>query len=91
MKAKQLTITPEETWGWKNTATGTICQNVIKESPQALFKDAGLDVPEDPTKVTKHGFQAVPVRLVGIVKKEVQLTKTKKHKWDQMVIEEVKS
>ncbi len=85
---KQRTLVEETQWGWKNVEKGTICQNVIKDSPTALYKDAGLDVPEDPTK-PRNGFQAVPVRLVRIDKMAVQLTKTKKHKWDQMVLEEI--
>ncbi len=82
-------ITDETKWGWKNTETGTICQNVIQDSPKALWEYSGLEVPADPT-AARNGFQPVPVRLVRIDKMEYVMPNKRKHKWDQMVIEEVK-
>ena len=51
-----------ETWGWRNVADGTICQNVVAATPADLYMGAGLDVPEDPT-LPRRGFQAVPVTV----------------------------
>ncbi len=84
MKQATLQLPPEdEQWGWKNVEKGTICQNVVKESPAALYKDAGLKVPADPTE-PHNGFQAVRVKVTGITKVKVQ-----SRLMDQMTVVEV--